>query len=472
MEIQSCGAAREVTGSCHLIQVAGKKILLDCGLIQGRAKDEARNRDPFPFDASKLDAVVLSHAHIDHSGRLPLLIKSGFTGPIYTHTASAELCTTLLKDSAYLNYKNTQWENKRRQRKGKKPLQPLYDRDDAAKALGQFKSIDYGQKTEIVPGVDIRLSDAGHIVGSSIVELWLKEDKLQRKVVFSGDLGHRGTAILKDFTMIDDADLVLMESTYGSRLHRPWQETWDEIDQIAADIRKKPGNVLIPAFSVGRTQNILYMFARNYEKWGLQKWQIFLDSPMAIEATDIYLRHHKLYDKEAAQFWKDKGSLMGMPNLKFSRSSQDSMAINKIQNGAIIIAGSGMMTGGRIKHHIKHNIWRSNCHLIVTGYQSHGTMGRKLVEGAKSIRLWGERIRVKAKIHTIGGLSAHTDQKGLMDWYGNFKSRPPVFLVHGEADTMEVLKAKLRGELNAPAHIARTGVTIDLNNLDQYKDTE
>ncbi|OED43389.1 MBL fold metallo-hydrolase [Chromatiales bacterium (ex Bugula neritina AB1)] len=471
MEIQSCGATREVTGSCHLITIAGKRILLDCGLIQGRAKDEARNRDPFPFDAARLDAVILSHAHIDHSGRLPLLIKAGFTGPIYTHTASAELCATLLKDSAYLNYKNTQWENKRRQRQGKKLLEPLYDRDDAAKALGQFETLEYRQKKEIAEGISIRLSDAGHIVGSSIVEIWLTEGSQQRKVVFSGDLGHRGTAILKDFTMIDDADLVLMESTYGNRLHRPWQETWDEIDDIVAQIRKKPGNVLIPAFSVGRTQNILYMFARNYEKWGLNKWQIFLDSPMAIEATDIYLRHHQLYDTEAAQFWKDKGSLMGMPNLHFSRTSKDSMAINKIQDGAIIIAGSGMMTGGRIKHHIKHNIWRSNCHLIVTGYQSHGTMGRKLVEGAKKIRLWGERVRVKARIHTIGGLSAHTDQRGLMDWYGNFKSRPPVFLVHGEASTMEVLKQKLRDDLNAPAHIADNR-SIDLLNLEKYNRLE
>ncbi len=469
MEIQSCGAAQEVTGSCHLIKVAGKLVLLDCGLIQGRARDEARNREPFPFDPAKLDAVILSHAHIDHSGRLPLLTKSGFKGPIYTHKASADLCATLLRDSAYLNYKNTQWQNKRRQRKGKKPLEPLYDMEDAEKALGQFAALNYGEKTDVFPGLTIELSDAGHIVGSSIVELWLKEGNLKRKIVFSGDLGHRGTAILRDFTMIDDADLVLMESTYGNRVHRPWEDTWAEIDDIVEDIKNKPGNVLMPAFSVGRTQNILYMFARNYEKWGLQDWQIFLDSPMAIEATDIYLRHHQLYDTEAAQFWKDKGSLMGMPNLHFSRSSQDSMKINKISSGAIIIAGSGMMTGGRIKHHIKHNIWRPDCHLIITGYQSHGTLGRKLVEGAKKIRLWGERIRVKAKIHTIGGLSAHTDQAGLIDWYSNFKSRPPLFLVHGEANTMEILQKKMRHDLQAPVHIAHAGKRIDLKNLEKYK---
>jgi len=227
LEIQSCGAAQEVTGSCHLIKVAGRTILLDCGLIQGRAKDEARNRDPFPFDPSKLDAVILSHAHIDHSGRLPLLIKAGYSGPIYTHQASADLCATLLRDSAHINYKNTQWKNKKRVRKGKKPLEPLYDRDDAEAALGQFKTLTYGEKQEVASGVTIRLSDAGHIVGSAIVELWLKEDALQRKVVFSGDLGHRGTAILRDFTFIDEADVVLMESTYGNRLHRPWDDTWE-----------------------------------------------------------------------------------------------------------------------------------------------------------------------------------------------------------------------------------------------------
>lgn len=469
MEIQSCGAAQEVTGSCHLIKVAGQTILLDCGLIQGRSKDENRNRDPFPFDPAKLDAVILSHAHIDHSGRLPLLIKSGFNGPIYTHKASADLCDTLLKDSAYLNYKNTQWENKRRARRGKKPLEPLYEREDAEKALTLFDTLEYGEKREIGAGVSIRLSDAGHIVGSSIVEIWLEESGVQRKVVFSGDLGHRGTAILRDFTMIDEADVVLMESTYGSRLHRPWEDTWKEIDDIAEKIQETPGNVLIPAFSVGRTQNILYMFARNFEKWNLHKWQIFLDSPMAIEATDIYLRHHKLYDTEAAKFWKENGKQLGLPNLHYSKSSQDSMKINQMDSGAIIVAGSGMMTGGRIKHHIKHNIWRSNCHLIVTGYQAHGTMGRKLIEGAKKIKLWGQSISVKAKIHTIGGLSAHTDQKGLMDWYGNFKSKPPVFLVHGEADTMEKLRKKLKKDLTAPAHIARTGETIDLNKLEKYR---
>ncbi|MEM7258323.1 MAG: MBL fold metallo-hydrolase, partial [Pseudomonadota bacterium] len=267
MEIQSCGAAEEVTGSCHLIKVNGQTVLLDCGLIQGRAKDEARNRDPFPFDAASLDAVILSHAHIDHSGRLPLLIKSGYTGPIYTHKASADLCGTLLKDSAYLNEKNTQWENKRRQRRGKKPLEPLYAMEDAEKVLKQFSTLEYGQKKDILPGVSIQLSDAGHIVGSAMVEIWLSENGTDRKVVFSGDLGHRGTAILKDFTLIKKADLVLMESTYGNRLHRPWQETWDEIDEIVDQIKNKPGNVLIPAFSVGRTQNILYMFARNFEKW-------------------------------------------------------------------------------------------------------------------------------------------------------------------------------------------------------------
>ena len=398
MHVQFHGATGEVTGSCHLVTVGEQKILLDCGMIQGRHADEARNTEPFSFDPSSIDAVVLSHSHIDHSGRIPYLVKCGFSGPVYTHKASRDLCRIMLKDSAHLNEKETEWENKKRQRKGLKLIEPLYSVQDAQLAMRQFKGIEYGQKKNITPGITLRLSDAGHILGSSIVELWLEEKGVRRKLVFSGDLGSPGRPILHDPTYIQEADLVLMESTYGDRLHRSDDETNQEVDEIFRLAAKGSGNVLIPAFAVGRTQHLLYEFAKHYDDWNLHRWQIFLDSPMAIEATEVYTRHTELYDIEAAQLWQKNKQQTLLPNLHFTRTTNQSMHLNLVRSGAIIIAGSGMCTGGRIKHHLKHNVWRKDCHIIIVGYQAYGTLGRLLVDGAKNIRLWGETMRVKATI--------------------------------------------------------------------------
>ncbi len=465
MEIESIGAAEEVTGSCHLVRLSNHRILLDCGLIQGSRKEEARNREAFPFDPASIDAVILSHAHIDHSGRIPMLVKAGFKGPIYTQHASRDLCRIMLKDSGYLNEKEAEWENRKRERKGLQPVDPLYTVQDAQAAMRQFKGIDYGVKKKVIPGITVRLSDAGHILGSSIVELWLKEHGVERKLVFSGDLGNTGMPILRDPTYIDDADLVLMESTYGDRLHRSAAETQREIAEIVADTRNSHGNILIPAFAVGRSQRIIYEFAKHFDDWGLDRWQIFLDSPMAIAATEVYARHTELYDTEATELWQQNRQKPLLPNLHLSRTANQSMALNRIRSGAIIIAGSGMCTGGRIKHHLKHNLWRTNCHIIIVGFQAAGTIGRALVNGAKYIRLWGETVRVKAQVHTIGGLSAHADQNGLVRWYGHFRNRPPVMLVHGEPEALEGLRSRLRTELNAPVRIARHGAAIDLCDL-------
>jgi len=462
MHIQFHGAAGEVTGSCHLVSVGEHRILLDCGMVQGGRKNEARNSEPFPFNPSTIDAVILSHSHIDHSGRLPFLVKSGFKGLIYTQKASRDLSRIMLKDSAYLNEKETEWENRKRERKGLDLIEPLYTMQDAQVALRQFKGIDYGKKKKIAPGITFRLTDAGHILGSSIVELWLEEKGVQRKLVFSGDLGTPGRPILHDPTYIDDADLVLMESTYGDRLHRSADETQKELVEIVRTATNSKGNILIPAFAVGRTQRVLYEFAKHYDDWNLSQWQIFLDSPMAIEATEVYARHTELYDDESAELWQINKQQPLIPNLHFSRTANQSMALNKIRSGAIVIAGSGMCTGGRIKHHLKHNAWRSDCHIIIVGYQAQGTLGRLLVDGAKNIRLWGETIRVQASVHTVGGLSAHADQSGLMGWYGHFNNRPPLVLVHGETDSMQVLAERIESELNAAVHKARPGEKIDL----------
>lgn len=464
MKLTSYGAAGEVTGSCHLLEVGGARILLDCGLIQGRRKDELRNHDPFPFEPAMLDAVVLSHAHIDHSGRLPMLISQGFKGSIHTHEASADLARILLKDSAYLNQRDVEYRNKRRARKGKPPLTPLYEQSDVDETLRRFVPYRYGATNEIAPGVKMTLHDAGHILGSAMVELELSESGTTRTLVFSGDLGHRGAPILKDFTRLKKADFVLMESTYGNRVHRSWEATFEEVSKVAESLKESTGNILIPAFSVGRSQMILYMFARYFDEWDLGRWKIFLDSPMAIEATDLYLRYTRLYDETAAAFYKEKGALLNMPNLVFSRSADDSRAINRLDSGAIVIAGSGMCTGGRIMHHLKHNLWRKDSHVIISGYQSNGSLGRKLVEGAPYVKVWGERIKVDATIHTVGGLSAHADQEGMLEWYSHFEGTPPVLLVHGEQDSGEALAKKLKENFGTRAHVAVPGKTTDLLN--------
>jgi metallo-beta-lactamase family protein len=465
VEVQIHGAAEEVTGSCHLVTVGKKRLLLDCGLIQGRAKDEERNKKPFPFDPQSIDAVVLSHAHIDHSGRLPMLVKAGFTGPIYTHRASRDLCRIMLKDSAFLNEKDVEWENRKRLRKGLKPVEALYTIEDAKFAMSRFKGLVYDKKVRILPNVTLRLRDAGHILGSAIVELWLEDEGQTRKLVFSGDMGRPGLPILQDPTFIQQADLVIMESTYGDRLHRSWEETLAEIQDVVKNTANSKGNILIPSFAVGRTQEILYMLASHYDDWQLDRWQVFLDSPLAIEATRVFTRHSDLFDEDMADLWRKNRADSILPNLHISRTSKQSMALNRVHSGAIIIAGSGMCSGGRIKQHLKHNIWRRECHVIITGFQARGTLGRTLVDGAKYIRLWGETIRVAATIHTVGGLSAHADRLGLQQWYAHFEGRPPVVLVHGETDALESLASTLQNELGAPVTIAKRGQQIDLMKL-------
>ncbi len=465
MEIQFIGAAREVTGSCHLLRVGRATVLVDCGLIQGRAIDEARNREPFPFDAKHIDAVVLSHAHLDHSGRIPLLVKAGFKGPIYTQRATRDLCRIMLKDAAHLNEKDVEWDNRKRQRKGLKLLEPLYTINEADVALKQFKVLDYGVRRGVAPGIEICLRDAGHILGSAIVEVWLKEGETQRKLVFSGDLGHRGAPILRDPEVIKEADLVILESTYGDRLHRSWAATLAELGEVIGMAQRNKGNILIPSFAVGRTQELLYLFGLHATDWGLQEWQIFLDSPMAIRATEVYTRHHDLYNPEARSWRGSNGTPFDLPNLHYSLTPAQSMAINRIQAGAIIIAGSGMCNGGRIKHHLKHQVWREHTHIIMVGFQASGTPGRALVDGASHIRLWGETIRIAAQVHTIGGLSAHADQAGLIDWYRQFDKRPTVALVHGEEGAMDTLADKLRSDLQARVHLPAPGSRLDILSL-------
>jgi metallo-beta-lactamase family protein len=436
LDIQFLGAAAEVTGSCHLI------------------------RDP-----GEIDVVILSHAHIDHSGRVPLLVKRGYKGTIYAQRACRDLCAIMLRDSAYLQEKDAQWDNRKRARKGLEPREPLYTTRDAKRALRQFEGLDYGERNEILPGVVVRLFDAGHILGSAIVELTLTEANHTRTLLFSGDLGHADAPILRDPTVVKEADLVMLESTYGDRNHRSRDATQAEMHEVLENALDGRGNVLIPAFAVGRTQEMLYILGENYGAWGLDRWRIFLDSPLAIEATEIYMRHSDLYDAEATAAFERNREIPFLPNVTFSKTPQQSMAINRIQSGAIVIAASGMCNGGRIKHHLKHNVWRRDCHVVIVGYQAEGTLGRRLVDGASHIRLWGETIRVKASVHTIGGFSAHADQTELTRWYGHLRDHPPAVLVHGEPPAAEALSVHLRERFNTRVTVAQKGDRFDLRQL-------
>lgn len=465
MELTFLGATREVTGSCVLFTVNGRRFVVDCGLIQGSPDHERHNRDPFEFDARRLDAVVLTHAHLDHSGRLPLLAKRGFRGFIHTHRATAELVRLMLEDAAYLEAKDTEQQNRHRAREGKPPLEPLYTLDDVLTVDRHFNALNYGETTEVVPGARVTLHDAGHILGSAIVELELEEGGVRRRIVLSGDLGHAGAPILRDPAMLARADAVILESTYGDRCHRPWADTWQEIGAIIGSARASHGNILVPAFAVGRAQELLYVLGRHYDEWGLNDWTVFLDSPLAIEATEVYRRHARIYDPLAARVHAHGGDVFDLPKLYYTRSAEESMRINNIRSGALIIAGSGMMTGGRIVHHLKRNLDREQCHVIIVGFQAAGTRGRALVDGAKSLRLFGDEVPVRAQVHTVGGLSAHADQAGLAHWYAGFERRPPVWLVHGETGAMQALSDHLRERFAAHVHMPVFGERVDLGAL-------
>jgi metallo-beta-lactamase family protein len=451
-ELQFFGATERVTGSLYVLRAGPHTLLLECGLLQGSREEEAHNREAFPVDVAGLDAAVLSHSHIDHSGRIPRLVKQGFEGPIYTHEASRALCAIMLPDSGYLNEKEAEWENRKRRKNNLPSVEPLYTLADAEACISQFAGLEYETPTEILPGLTLTLHDAGHILGSSMVELTYAQDGGSRTLVFSGDLGYRDAPLMNATRRLTHADAVLMESTYGDRLHRPIEDTLTELTDVFESARAAQGNILIPAFTVGRTQDLLYLMAEHFDRWRLDDWTIFLDSPMGIKATDIYARYRHLF---AAQLFEPRSDNPELPNLYATRTSEESMTINSIESGAIVIAGSGMCTGGRILHHLKHNIWRPQCHVMIVGYQAMGTLGRRLVDGADEIKLWGDTYRVRAKVHTIGGLSAHGDQADLMDWYASFEGRPPVYLVHGEARAQQPLLKKLRIELDAPAEIAR-----------------
>ncbi len=461
MELEFYGAAGYVTGSCHILRVAGHTVLLDCGMIQGGDREEAKNADPFPFDVASIDAVILSHAHIDHSGRLPLLVKRGFSGKIFAQNATVALIRILLADCADLDESRVRRQNRRRLEKNQPLLEPLYEQADVTATLARVEGQPYGRLVEVVPGVSVRFADAGHIMGSAVVELALQEGEHERTLVFSGDLGQYDSPILEDPVSPARADRVIMESTYGDRAHRDRAASLEEMGQVFLDAWEAGGNVLIPAFAVGRSQEVLYHLGKHFDDWGIGRWHIFLDSPLGIEASQIYWDYQSLFDEEATQIFREEVVMPKLPNLHFTRSTEESRVINRLQSGAIIIAGSGMCNGGRILHHFRHNIERRETHILFTGYQPPGTLGRRIIDGAQIIRIYKEEFRVRAETHTIGGMSAHGDQADLLRWYGGIAGLPPVHLVHGDADAASALRHCLK-ESGADASIAEAGQVVQL----------
>lgn len=442
------GAARTVTGSCHLVEANGMRILLDCGLQQGddSEKRQAETAFPFDFQPATIDAVILSHGHLDHSGMLPRLVNEGFRGPIYCTPGTRNLLTIMLMDSLNLYLKDLEYENIRRARAGRKLLKPLYEERDVRRVLELCECCDYCQHRNIGDGLTLSLHDAGHILGSSIVELKMSQGSQTRTLVFSGDLGNDATSLMNDPQPLEHADLVMMEGTYGNRNHRSFADTMAEFEDILQQAQRERGNILIPSFAVGRTQELIFQLGKLYHHGKLKNWAVFLDSPMGSAVTDIYSHSlHRLDPDDVALLkqYKSRSLTDFLPCLSVTASVEDSMAINRITSGAIIIAGSGMCTGGRIRHHFKHRLWHNNTHVIFTGFQARGTLGRILVNRPRTVKLFGQTIAVKAQIHTLGGFSAHADQRQLLDWATQFRNRPPFVLVHGEDEALDTLQNEL-----------------------------
>lgn len=458
------GAIQHVTGSCYLIESHnGARVLLECGMHQGRRQQENRNRAAFPFNPATLDAVVISHAHVDHSGLLPKLVANGYQGPIYATPASCQLLELMLLDAAHLQERDAEWENRWRARQHKPAIKPLYTTPNAEQALKQRHPLPYGETLEIAKGIELTFHNAGHILGSAIVELVINDHQPGRRLVFSGDLGNTCSPLMQAPATLSEADVILMESTYGDRDHRDSEATLIELADILEQAHRDGGNVLIPSFSVGRTQDLLYYLGLFYQEGRLPQHAVFLDSPMAIRANSIYSHYPDQIDNGNRNLMKAKGVHQAkdwLPILRCTTALEDSMAINRVKHGAIIIAGSGMCNGGRIVHHLKHNLWRSDCHIVFPGFQTKGTLGRAIIDGASDVKIMHQRIVVKAQIHTLGGFSAHAGQSQLIDWVSHFTHRPDLYLIHGELEKMQTLQQTIQQKLDWTAHIPEPGEKI------------
>ncbi|MCI6821068.1 MAG: MBL fold metallo-hydrolase [Clostridiales bacterium] len=453
MKIQFCGASTGVTGSCHLITTEKHKILLDCGQFQGGKAQDALNYEEFPFDPAEIDFVILSHAHIDHCGRIPLLVKRGFKGDIYCTDATADLLDVMLKDSGYIHEKEAEWKNRKNERAGRAMVEPLYTYNDAVDSLKFVKPVLYDQLVELNEQMKMVFNDAGHILGSAITELWITEDDNVSKLVFSGDLGVMDRPILRNPTIIKKADYVIMETTYGNRLHPKNSMDVKKLMDIIRKTAKRGGTTVIPSFAVGRTQELIYELNRVYDSDSeyhkdFENIMVYVDSPMATTATEVFKKNAQVFDDETKEYIMKGDNPLDFKNLKFTRTSEESMWLNTDNEPKVIISASGMCEAGRIRHHLKHNLWNSKSSIIFVGYQAEGTLGKLLVEGAKEVTLFGEKIQVNAEIYNLEGFSGHADRDGLQAWLKGFQKEPKhIFLVHGEQQAKEDFAETVRKEL-------------------------
>ena len=464
MRLTFLGATHEVTGSCFLLEACGKRVLVDCGMEQG--PDTFENME-LPVNPADVDMVLLTHAHMDHSGKLPLLYKKGFDGQVFATNATADLCEIMLRDSAHIQMFEAEWKNRKGMRAGREPVEPLYDMDDAIGVLSCFVRCDYDKEIMIADGIQIHFVDAGHLLGSSSITVKIRENGVEKAVVFSGDIGNLHQPLIRDPQYLKHAVYVVMESTYGDRSHEAPADYAVALADVIQRTFDRGGNVVVPSFAVGRTQEMLY-FIRQIKQNGLVKghddFEVWVDSPLANEATNIFREHMwNDFDEEAMELLRQGVNPIGFVGLKTSITSDDSRAINEDMRPKVILSASGMCDAGRIKHHLKHNLWRKESTILFVGYQAVGTLGRALIDGAKNVKLFGEEIDVKAEICRLPGISGHADNNGLIRWISSFEEKPKkVFVVHGEETVCEVFTNRLRDELGLDAYAPYSGAEFDL----------
>ncbi len=458
MRLKFLGAAHTVTGSCYLLEVQGTKILIDCGMFQGSKRIRSLNREEFSFNPSEIDSVLLTHAHVDHCGLIPKLCREGFRGPVYATKTTCELAQIMLPDSAQIQESDAEMRNRKGRRSGAEPVEPLYTTEDALKALQHFKQISYMEEFVVSEHVRAVYKDAGHIIGSAIIELFVEEDGKKTKLVFSGDLGQPNQPIIKDPSIIRGADFLIVESTYGDRLHQLYDKE-SALAEIVNDTMDRGGNLIIPAFAVGRTQTLLYYFYRLWKSGRIEDVPIIIDSPLAIAATKIFVRNTQDFDDETMELLDKEGKLPQMPQLRICKTAAESKALNSAESSAIILSASGMADAGRILHHLKHNLWRPESTVMFAGYQAEGSLGRRLVDGMKRVRVMGEEIAVRASVKVLDGFSAHADAQQLARWIGCLEDPKPakVFIVHGEATAQEALRENIVKDLGLEAYIPFRG---------------